>query len=169
MLIMGKKGFSRDGIILVAEESMGWAPVEPGRGRRVRGKERILLVDDDADFLFSASVVLRSEEYRVSIAESGENALALVIEAVERRDPFVLLITDMQMPGMSGLRLIDALRKINISLMILAMTGFGDHKLRGELCARGCSDQIDKPFEPKDFVKRVRKILDSVEFQRLGD
>jgi len=135
----------------------------------MQGKERILLVDDDAEFLFSASVVLRSEGYRVSVAESGENALALVLEATERRDPFVLLITDMQMPEMSGLGLIDALRKINISLMILVMTGFGDHNLHGELCARGCSGQIDKPFKPKDFVKRVRKMLDSVEFQRLGE
>jgi len=125
----------------------------------MKPKTRILLVDDEAKFLFSAGLVLRKEGYRIDMADNGEGALALILEAERGPQPFRLLITDLRMPGMSGLGLIDAVRERDIFLPVLAITGFGDGRLKGELLAKGCSDCIEKPFEPDVFVKRVRSIL----------
>lgn len=135
------------------------------RGNRVQVKPCILLVDDEADFLFSAGILLRKEGYRVSVAHSGEEACAMIVEAEGGPEPFRLLVTDMRMPGMSGLGLIDALRERNNFIPVLAITGFGDGKLYGELSARGCTDRIEKPFEPKDLLHRVRRMLEGFAIQ----
>lgn len=121
----------------------------------------ILLVDDEADFLFSVSVVLRKNGFRVDMAENGNEAMLKILEARKKEDPFDLLITDIRMPGMSGYNLIDAVRLCNLSTPFFAMTCFCDEELIGELKRRGCEEVIEKPFLPEELVERTRGILGS--------
>lgn len=119
----------------------------------------ILLVDDEPEFRFSASVALRRAGYKVRIAASGREALSALLSARESGDTFSLLITDIRMPGMSGTELIDAVRESGVRIKFCVITGFSDRDLQAELGVRGCVDYIEKPFEPKDLVERVDTIL----------
>jgi DNA-binding NtrC family response regulator len=147
------------GILIVSVRT--WRDDISDRIRKVvEARAHILLVDDETEFLFSAGVALGKAGYRVSVAVSGEEALNLILRAEKKRNPLRLLITDIRLPGMSGLGLIDALRERRIFLPVLAITGFGDRILYGELSARGCMERIDKPFEPEDLLKKVRRMVD---------
>ena len=119
----------------------------------------ILLVDDEPEFRFSASVALRRAGYKVRVAASGGEALSAVLDARETGEAFALLITDIRMPGMSGTELIDAVRDAGLRIKFCVITGFSDRDLQRELGARGCVEYIEKPFEPKDLVARVGTIL----------
>ncbi len=123
---------------------------------------RILLVDDEADFLFSVSVALRKSGFRAETAESGNEALRKILDARKEEDPHSLLITDIRMPGMSGLNLIDAVKLCNIPMLFFAMTCFSDEELVKELRSKGCEEVIEKPFSPEELVSRIEGILGSV-------
>ena len=123
--------------------------------------KHILMVDDEADFLFSASLALRMAGFRVKVADNGEEALDMILEAHDKKFPFDLLLTDFSMPGMSGVDLIDAVKRYGILTPSFTMTcsSMTDHA-RG-LTGKGCDGSIEKPFQPEELVKRIRGILDS--------
>ena len=123
-------------------------------------KGRILLVDDEADFLFSVSVALRKNGYRIAVAENGNEAMLKILDARKSMDPFHLLVTDIRMPGMTGLNLMDAVKLCNIPTPFFAMTCFCDEELLRELKRRGCGEVIEKPFSPEELVGRIEGILD---------
>jgi CheY-like chemotaxis protein len=119
-------------------------------------------VDDEADFLFSASLALRKAGFRVKVADNGREALVTILEAHKNKDPFDLLITDIRMPGMSGLDLIDAVKRCGILTPFFAITCFGITDQIRELKAKGCEGVIEKPFSPEELVERIREILESL-------
>ena len=125
----------------------------------MRGKKHILLVDDESDFRFSASVALRKAGYDVSEAENGLMALEKIVEAHNEGKAFSLLLTDIRMPMKSGMELLDDLQRDGIELPIIAISNFPEKDLVAELRARGCSEFIEKPFGPQELVERVDTLL----------
>ncbi len=121
--------------------------------------KRILLVDDEHDFLFSAGIALRKAGYRVQAAENGKEALDKILEARNAREPFDLLVTDIRMPWMSGFELMDTMKLWGIGTPLIAMSCFSDGELVGELKSRGCEVLIEKPFTPDDLVSRIGLFL----------
>ena len=132
---------------------------------RADGEKRkhLLLVDDEPEFRFSAAVALRGGGYRVSTAEDGREGLAKMIMAQSNGDPFSLLLTDIRMPGMSGLELIDEMRRLGFDMPVVVATGYGDASLFEDLVDRGCPEYLDKPFEPQDLIRRVERLLEKTE------
>src|SRR5512134_120499 len=120
---------------------------------------RVLLVDDEASFRFAAVVAMRGGGYRVEEAADGKEALRKILAARESGDPFHLVITDIRMPVMSGIELIDALRENGVDAGLCAITCFGDQALVEQLAGRGCADYLEKPFTPEDLVRRIRVML----------
>jgi phosphoserine phosphatase RsbU/P len=123
------------------------------------GKKSILIVDDEAPFRFAAGVALRRKGYRVSEAGDGKQALAAVLDSRRRGEPFDLVVTDIRMPELSGIELIDALKDHGVSVPLCAITCFGDAALVGELSGKGCRDYLEKPFEPEELVVWIGTIL----------
>jgi CheY-like chemotaxis protein len=121
--------------------------------------KRILLVDDEEEFRFSAGVALRQAGYRIDVAGDGPEALEKILGSQEGTEPFDLLVLDIRMPGMSGTELIDELRSRDISLPVFVMTCFGDKALLDELEGKGCRALIEKPFRPRDLVDRIASLL----------
>lgn len=121
---------------------------------------RILLVDDEEGFRFGAGVVLRRDGYRVEEAADGKEALRKILSARDAGDPVRLVVTDIRMPVMSGIELIDALREQGVETALCAITCFGDQVLVAELAGKGCTEYIEKPFPPEDLVQRIRAILE---------
>jgi len=119
----------------------------------------ILIVDDEEGFRFGAVVALRRAGFRVSEAGDGGEALQRILSARDAGDPVRLVVTDIRMPVMSGIELIDALRERGVDAALCAITCFGDGDLVSRLAAKGCTEYIEKPFAPAELVGRIRSIL----------
>lgn len=119
----------------------------------------ILIADDEEGFRFGAVVALRRAGYRVSEAGNGREALEKILSARDAGDPVHLVVTDIRMPGMSGIELIDALRERGVDAALCAITCFGEDNLVSRLAAMGCPEYLEKPFSPDDLLERIRSIL----------
>lgn len=120
---------------------------------------RILLVDDEDSFRYAAGVALRSAGYRAEDAADGKEAFARILSARDAGDPFDLVVTDIRMPEMSGMEMIDALRGRGDRTAVCAITCFSDRALVAELAGRGCTDYLEKPFNPRELVAWVGEQL----------
>ncbi|MFH1808619.1 MAG: ATP-binding protein [Pseudomonadota bacterium] len=123
----------------------------------LRGREQVLVVEDDAKVLLLVTEVLRSQGYQVSTAANAEDALHLVAAQPRVLD---LLLVDVVLPGLSGPVLAEQLRVRQGSLRVLFMSGHD-----GDLLAqRGLADEeqelLHKPFSEYELLRRVRRSLD---------
>lgn len=129
----------------------GKAP-EPGQ------RELILVVDDEASIRHTLRLVLEGKNYRTLIATDGREAVALFMA---NRDAVRLVLTDIMMPGMSGVALIRALRALEPQLPIVAMSGMHDQDRREELAALEVKTIIAKPCEHVVILQAVQHELAS--------
>jgi CheY-like chemotaxis protein len=120
--------------------------------------ETILVVDDEPGVLELVKIILTRQGYRILEADSGAKAL----EICERRGVIIdLLLTDVMMPGMSGLALVRRLKSLHQDLPVVYMTGGTlENLVEGELdpqfpCVR-------KPFDPLSLAATIRNALDTV-------
>jgi serine phosphatase RsbU (regulator of sigma subunit) len=111
-------------------------------------------------------LILRDAGYRVTAAEDGRQAWDLLSILGKKSIKVDLLVTDIQMPGLTGLELIDELKRFDIKLPSLVITGYGDKKTVIELMRKGCSEYLDKPFEPPEFLNRVKTVLEKEELKK---
>jgi two-component system, cell cycle sensor histidine kinase and response regulator CckA len=141
---------------------LSWPRVEAPRPAHVAAPQEpacahstLLLVDDDETVLRVGEAHLRSAGYSVCCAESGARALALVEQDGQRFDA---LISDVSMPGMSGVELVERLRQRGHALPVLLVSGYAD-ELR-----TGASDGSDvaflaKPFSRERLTAEVERLL----------
>jgi DNA-binding NtrC family response regulator len=115
---------------------------------------RILLVDDEINMLESLGDVLRAEKYQVATASSGEEAL----NRLEKERNFDLMITDLKMPKMNGLDLLDRASKAFPSLDIIVLTGHGSVESAVQAMRRGAHDFLLKPFQPEDALSIIARL-----------
>ena len=120
-------------------------------------QERLLLVDDEPDLLAVTASLLKSRGYRVTTASDPEAAIALVAEQPEAFD---LVLTDMTMPGMTGLDLAQALMRLRPGLPVLLATGYGQLTDPGEIRRLGIRKCLFKPLAAKEVAAEIRAILD---------
>lgn len=112
----------------------------------------ILLVEDDGDIREGVRVLLESEGYEVYEAESGNRALELVNKDMD------LIILDIMMPGISGIRTCEESRKIyNIPILFLTAKARESDKLLGLMA--GGDDYLPKPFSYGELLGRVKALL----------
>ena len=90
----------------------------------VRGTH-ILLADDESAFRYAASVALRGAGYRVSVARNGREALSRILDSQAVGDPVQVLVTDQQMPEMTGTELAVLLHRKGIRIPIVVVTASG--------------------------------------------
>lgn len=117
-------------------------------------KKRILLVDDDDDFLQLLSMRLAGAGYELSLATSGEEAMGKL--AVFRPD---LVVTDLRMDGMDGIRLFDNIRRHDSLLPVIIMTAHGSIPEAVEATRKGVFSFLTKPLKGKDLLGEVEKAL----------
>jgi DNA-binding NtrC family response regulator len=106
-------------------------------------RARLLLVDDDEEACRLLAEVLEREAYDVVPALSADEALAKVNE----NGPFDAVLTDLRMPGTSGLDLLRTLRERDPAALVLVLTAFGDAAAAGEAIRAGAYDFISKPYD----------------------
>ncbi|HQA83178.1 MAG TPA: PAS domain S-box protein [Syntrophales bacterium] len=130
------------------------------RTEAVKGKETILIVDDEAIILEVTQGMLRSMGYQVFCAGSGREALDIYREKGGRID---LIVLDMIMPGMSGTETFERLRELDPNGKILLCSGYSIEGKAAKLIEKGCGGFIQKPFRMEDLSREVRTILDRKE------
>ncbi len=117
-------------------------------------KPRILIVDDEASIRSSLLESLTAEGYNAEIAETGEEALARCHGTV-----FDLVVTDLRLPGVSGLEILQALRNQGNATPVIMMTAYGDVDTAVSAMRSGAYDFIPKPFKLSAIKKQVRAAL----------
>ena len=121
--------------------------------------KEILIVDDEFNTRFAIDFALANAGYKTTTAEDGSEAFNLLKKSLAANNLFDLVITDIKMPKMTGIELIDEMRKAKISVPVLAITGFGDKQTLVELLRSECDDYLDKPFSPDDLLACVKRVL----------
>jgi two-component system, NtrC family, response regulator len=116
--------------------------------------ETILIVDDEKNYLLVLKELLSGEGYEVVIAQSASEALKIFQET-----ELDLVITDMKMPGMTGMELLSYLKDKDLHLPVIMMTAFGEVESAVEAMKKGAYDYIRKPFDNELLIKTVAKGL----------
>ncbi len=122
---------------------------------------RILVVDDDRAVRTALSVNLKKAEGEVSLAASAAEALQLL-----REGPYDVLLTDVNMPGGSGMNLLAEVRVHWPDMRVVIMTGFGSVKDAVTAMKAGASDYIIKPIERDELLLLLSRALESRAMQR---
>lgn len=118
---------------------------------------RILLVDDDPVVLLVYHDALCSlEGCEVATAKDAEEALAQVA-----REQFDLLVTDLSLPGMSGIELSERVRDMGMTTPIIWVTAYGCHNSAGRARALNVANCLDKPLEIDTLRQVVREALEA--------
>ncbi len=135
-----------------------WLPVADGKAAPAaadtevgtqRAKRRLTLLFVDDDFLISLSTAALLEDLGHDVIKASSGAAAL--EVLESGKPVDLMITDYAMPGMTGLQLAEAARRLRPGLPILLATGYADLPARGKVEL----PRLSKPYRQKQLAERI--------------
>jgi DNA-binding NtrC family response regulator len=125
------------------------------------GQKRILIVDDEENVLALFKRILEKKGYDVRYASTGEEALDKL-----ETELFDVVVTDLKMPGMSGLDLLTKGRALNPSVPFIMLTAFGTVNSAVEAMKEGAYDYLIKPVDTEEFKLVVDKALELHRLQR---
>ncbi len=117
-------------------------------------KQHILLIEDEINLARGISFNLEQEGYRISHAESGEDALDRL-----RYYRFSLIILDIMLPGIDGFSVCKEIRKLDARVPILILSARAEEGDRVTGLASGADDYLTKPFNLNEFLLRVKGML----------
>jgi DNA-binding response OmpR family regulator len=122
-----------------------------------RTHARVLVVDDEAHIVQVVALKFRNAGLEVATAGDGDEALALL-----EREPFELVVTDLQMPAMSGIELARARaeRPALAQIPVLMLTARGHLLREGEADSANIARVVHKPFSPRGLLADVMELLD---------
>lgn len=116
--------------------------------------QRIFVVEDDRFMRDAVDLILTQAGYHFTSAGSGEEALDLI-----RRSMPDLVLLDIGLPGIGGLKVLSTLRQRGVVVPILMMTANASPATVRDVMEMGGSGYVLKPFEPRDLLDRVRTAL----------
>ncbi|HYQ16585.1 MAG TPA: ATP-binding protein [Polyangiaceae bacterium] len=133
-----------------------WAP--PTEGPASRGNERILLVEDEPEVRRVCAMTLRHLGYEVLVADDEQHALKICASGDDAPDA---VLTDVVMPRISGVALVERLRSLRPGLKVLFMSGYTDRRIVDASSLTQGAAFINKPFTPDALGKQLRTLLDT--------
>jgi response regulator RpfG family c-di-GMP phosphodiesterase len=114
----------------------------------------LLVVDDEKSISDIVGQYLRMKGYTVSCAESAEAAIEII-----KKNTIDLVLSDIKMPGMSGVELLKWVREFNRSLPVLVTTGFPTLDTAIEALKLGAFDYLTKPFHLEELAEKIKRAL----------
>src|SRR5574340_170162 len=115
---------------------------------------KILVVDDEEGARELFNTILTDEGYEVALAVDGEEALTRM-----KGDAYDLVVTDIKMPGMDGLQLLQELRKVGSTADVIMVTAYGEVESYLKAMSLGAAEYINKPIRIKELKRIVHKVL----------
>ena len=116
--------------------------------------ETILVVDDEKNYLLVLSAVLEDEDYEVLTAQGGREALE-----IQKSSDLDLILTDMKMPAMDGIELLEKIKAMDQDLPVIMMTAHGTIDKAVEAMQKGAYSYILKPFDNERLIIYVKKAV----------
>ncbi len=129
----------------------------PGMKELPRGSESVLLADDEEAVRDFAEQVLLRQGYTVTSAPDGETALALY---KENPTGYALVILDLIMPGMGGMKCLQEIRKIHPEQKVILTSGYSANGAVAGGFKEGAKAFLNKPYEIREMLKMIRMVLD---------
>ena len=117
-------------------------------------KFTILVVDDEKIIHESCGRILRDEDYTVETALSGQEALLKLKEK-----QYDLVLSDIKMPGMSGVEALEKMKKEVPDITVVMFTGYSSVETARDSMKLGAADYLPKPFTPEELLRVVREAL----------
>src|ERR1041385_5041283 len=117
--------------------------------------DRILVVDDEKIIRESMSFILKKEGFSVNEAINGKEAYEKLLN-----ESYDLIITDLEMPEMKGIELLDKAMHINPQTLVVIITAYGSLETAIAALRKGASDYILKPIEFDELLVKIRRLLD---------
>ncbi len=114
--------------------------------------EKVLLVDDEKDFLEIMAQRMEARGFEVTTAGSAEQALSII-----DKKPFDAIVMDFQMPGMDGMEALKAIKAKGPELQIILLTGYATVEKTVEAMQAGASDFLEKPADIEVLAKKIKK------------
>lgn len=122
---------------------------------------KVLIVDDEAPVRDMFTELLKKEDYKVSSAASGEEALATI-----KKEDYEVILLDIRLPGMSGLEALKMIKEAKPKSIIIMITGFGyDDDLIAKSKEYGCAGYIGKNMPISQILSNFKSFIKNAKDQ----
>jgi len=118
----------------------------------------ILVVDDESVIREGVRRILERSGYQVTLAIHGQQALEHL-----QKEAFDLVISDLKMPGMSGLDVLRLISRLQADIPVLIITGYATAEMASDAVACGAFDFLSKPFTPDQILSLVHRAINRYE------
>ena len=124
-------------------------------------KEKILVVDDEKSMREFLEIMLRKEDYKVSLAPNGEEVLRLI-----ERDIFDLVLLDIRMPKMDGIAVLKKIKALSPETVVIMITAYASAETAIKAMKEGAYDYITKPFKIEEIKLIIKNALEKKNLQK---
>lgn len=125
---------------------------------------KILLVDDNIQYLEVYSQILRHHGHEVQSADNGKDALGIL-----KKNDIDIIITDMVMPKIDGLELIRNIKQIKPDILVIVVTGEGTVSNAVEAMKSGAQSYLQKPLNVEELLLEIEKVAEIIRLKRLNE
>ena len=119
-------------------------------------KQSILLVDDDQEFRKAMKKMFERSGFAVTLAADGREALDIL-----SKNTFDLIISDLRMPNLNGMQLMEELKKKDVKIPVIFITAYGEVESYMDLMNLGAFEYINKPVKGQEILNVARKALET--------
>ncbi len=116
---------------------------------------RAIVIDDEESVLEAVKAILETEHIDVDITASSLKALEMI-----RQTRYELIISDIKMPELDGMTLLEMVRDISPESIVIMITAYATRQSQAEVLVRGADDYIPKPFTPNEVRAPVRRAFE---------
>jgi len=116
----------------------------------------ILIVEDDEEMGFLLRDFVEEEGYKADAVMNGYEAFRKLV-----KEPFDLVITDIRMPGLTGLDILPRIRKLQPGIPIIVITAFGSEEVHRKALERGATAYLEKPIHFQHLRELIHKMVSS--------
>ncbi len=124
-------------------------------------KEKILAVDDEQSMREFLEIMLKKEDYRVSLASNGEEVLRLI-----EKDIFDLVLLDIRMPKMDGIAVLKKIKALSPETIVIMITAYASADTAIKAMKEGAYDYITKPFKIEEIKLIIKNALEKKNLQK---
>ena len=124
-------------------------------------KDKILVVDDEQSMREFLEIMLKKEDYKVSLASNGEEVLKLL-----ERDLFDLVLLDVRMPRMDGIAVLKKIKALSPETIVIMITAYASHDTAVRAMKEGAYDYMTKPFKIDEIKLIIKNALEKKNLQK---
>jgi DNA-binding NtrC family response regulator len=117
-------------------------------------KKRILIIEDDEEMRSLLKDLIEEEGYEAESIEKGTYAFTKVM-----KETFAVIITDVRMPGFSGLDILPGLKRLQPKTPVIVITAFGSEEIHRKALERGASAYLEKPIHLSELRTLIQNIV----------